>query len=281
MADLKAATITGAETNSPTPSSGRWMGASRATCSRPGDDGYDGARSLWNALHDRRPALIVRCAGTSRRGHGHQLRPNAPHPRGRARRRPQRLGQRGMRRRADARHVADEGHSSDAASRTARAEPGVTWGEFDRETQAFGLATTGGICSEAGIAGVTLGGGFGWLMRKHGLALDNLLSVDIVSADGQLRRASATENLTSSSGSEGRTRTWASSPRWSTRLHPVGPTVLAGMVLHPLQKAGEVLAFYPGVQQPISRRDERLGSPADDARRTANGRDSGLLYRPR
>jgi FAD/FMN-containing dehydrogenase len=132
----------------------------------------------------------------------------------------------------------------DPVRRIARAEPGLTWGEFDRETQSFGLATTGGICSETGIAGVTLGGGFGWLMRQHGLAVDNLVCVDIVTADGQLRKASATENADLFFGVRGAHSNFGVVTTLEYRLYPVGPTVLAGMVLHPLEKANDVLKFY-------------------------------------
>jgi FAD/FMN-containing dehydrogenase len=132
----------------------------------------------------------------------------------------------------------------DSIHRTARAEPGLTWGEFDRATQAFGLATTGGVCSQAGIAGVTLGGGFGWLMRKYGLALDNLLSVDIVTADGELRTASATENADLFFGVRGTHSNLGIVTSLEYQLHSVGPTVLAGMVIHPLEKGKEILRFY-------------------------------------
>ena len=144
-------------------------------------------------------------------------------PRGRAGRGPQRGRQRGLRRGPAARPVADEGRARGPARRTARAEPGLTWGEFDRETQAFGLATTGGICSEAGIAGVTLGGGFGWLMRRHGLAVDNLLSVDVVGADGRLRTASATEHADLFFGVRGARSNFGVVTSLEYRLHPVGP----------------------------------------------------------
>ncbi len=211
---------------------------------RPGDGGYNAARSVWNAMVDRRPALIVRCAGAadviscvnfartnnvpvSVRGGGHNVAGSA---------------------------VCDDGIMLDLSrmksvrvdpvSRTARTEPGVLCGEFDRETQAFGLATTGGICSETGIAGVTLGGGFGWLMRKYGLALDNLMSVDVVSADGQLRKASSTENADLFFGVRGAQSNFGVVTSLEYQLHPVGPTVLAGMVLHPLDKAREALKFY-------------------------------------
>jgi FAD/FMN-containing dehydrogenase len=132
----------------------------------------------------------------------------------------------------------------DGERRTARAEAGLTWGEFDRQTQQFGLAVTGGICSQTGIAGVTLGGGFGWLMRKHGLALDNVLSMDVVTADGKLRKVNATENEDLFFGLRGSHSNLGIVTSLTYRLHPVGPTVLAGMVLHPLERGKEVLRFY-------------------------------------
>ena len=211
---------------------------------RPGDGGYDAARRVWNGMVDKRPALIVRCAGVadvinsvnfartnnplvSVRGGSHNVAGNAV---------------------CDGGLMIDLSRMKsirvDPVSRSARAEPGLSWGEFDRETQAFGLATTGGICSETGIAGVTLGGGFGWLMRKHGLALDNLVSVDVVSADGQLRKVSPTENADLFFGVRGAHSNFGVVTSLEYRLHPVGPTVLAGMVLHPLEKAREVLKFY-------------------------------------
>jgi len=209
-----------------------------------GDPEYDQARSLWNRMHDKRPALIVRCAGAADvvsavnfarvhrlavavRGGGHNV-----------------SGSGGC----DGGIMLDmsrmKGIHVDPANRTARAEAGVTWGDLDRETQAHGLATTGGICSQTGIAGVTLGGGFGWLMRKHGLALDNLLAVDVVTADGQLQKASMSENSDLFFGLRGSHSNLGIVTSFVYQLHPVGPTVLAGMVLHPLEKGCEVLRFY-------------------------------------
>ena len=211
---------------------------------RPGDGGYEGARSVWNAMVDRRPSLIVRSAGVadvinsvnfartnnlpvSVRAGGHNVAGSAV---------------------CDGGIMLDLSRMKsvrvDPVSRTARAEPGLVWGEFDRETQAFGLATNGGACSGTGIAGVTLGGGEGWLMRKYGLALDNLASVDVVSADGQLRKASPNENADLFFGVRGAQSNFGVVTSLEYRLHPVGPTVLAGMVLHPLEKAKEVLRFY-------------------------------------
>jgi FAD/FMN-containing dehydrogenase len=132
----------------------------------------------------------------------------------------------------------------DAEARTAWVQPGVTWGEFDRKTQAFGLATTGGICSETGIAGVTLGGGFGWLMRKHGLSLDNLLSLEMVTADGQVRKVSPAENAELFSCVRGAHSNFGVVTGLEFQLHSVGPEVLAGMVMHPLERGKEVLKFY-------------------------------------
>jgi FAD binding domain len=223
----------------------------------PGEAGYDRARSLWNAAVDRRPALVVRCAGAADvvravdfarertlpvavRGGGHNVAGSGA---------------------CDGGLLLDlsrmKGLRVQPARRTARAEPGLTWGEFDRETQAFGLATTGGVCSEAGIAGVTLGGGFGWLMRRHGLTVDNLLSVDVVGADGRLRTASATEHADLFFGVRGAHSNFGVVTSLEYRLHPVGPTVLAGMVLHPLERGREVLRFY---RDYTSRAPDELGA---------------------
>jgi FAD/FMN-containing dehydrogenase len=132
----------------------------------------------------------------------------------------------------------------DAEARTVRADPGVTSGELAIKTQAFGLATVGGICSETGIAGVALGGGFGWMMRKHGLALDNILSLQLVTADGELRKVSATENAELFSCVRGAHSNFGVVTSLEFQLHAVGPEVLAGMVMHPLDKGKEALRFY-------------------------------------
>jgi FAD/FMN-containing dehydrogenase len=133
----------------------------------------------------------------------------------------------------------------DPEGKTARAEAGVTWGEFDRETQAFELATTGGLVSTTGIAGLTLGGGLGWLMGNHGLACDNLISVDVVTANGQLLTASDSRNKDLFWGLRGGGGNFGIATSFEFRLHPVGP-MLGGILIHRLDKAAEILRFYDG-----------------------------------
>jgi FAD/FMN-containing dehydrogenase len=220
----------------------------------PGDDGYDGARRVWNAMIDREPALIARCAGAadvvgavelarsndllvSVRGGGHNVTGNAV---------------------CDGGLMIDlsrmKGIRVDPVRRTAWAQAGLTWGEFDHETQAFGLATTGGQVSTTGIAGLTLGGGVGSLMRKCGLTIDNLLSVDLVTADGRLLRASASENGELFWGLRGGGGNFGVATAFEYRLHPVGPLVTGGMALYPVARAKEALHFL---------RDLMAGAPDD------------------
>src|ERR671930_2175127 len=209
----------------------------------PGDEGYDAVRRVWNGMIDRRPALIVRCAGVADviqavsfartnnllvavRGGGHNVTGNAV---------------------CDGGLMIDlsplKGILVDPVRRTVRAQAGVTWGELDHETQAFGLATTGGQVSTTGIAGLTLGGGIGWLMRQCGAVVDNLLSVDLVTADGRFLTASATENQDLFWGVRGGGGNFGIVTSFEYQLHPVGP-VLGGQVMYPLARAGEVLRFY-------------------------------------
>jgi FAD/FMN-containing dehydrogenase len=210
---------------------------------RPEDSGYDAARKVWNGMIDKRPALIVRCAGvadvisavnfarTNRllvavRGGGHNVAGNAV---------------------CDGGIVIDlsrmKGMRVDPAARIARAQAGLTWGEFDRETQAFGLATTGGLVSTTGIAGFTLGGGIGWLMRKYGLTCDNLLSADIVTADGRFLTANKNENADLFWGVRGGGGNFGIATSFEYRLHPVGK-IIGGLTLYPAEEAKEVLQFY-------------------------------------
>jgi FAD/FMN-containing dehydrogenase len=210
----------------------------------PGDGGYDEARRVWNGAIDRRPALIARCAGkddvmaavrfgrerdllTSIRGGGHGVSGTA---------------------------VCDDGLMIDLSpmrdihvnpdGMTARAQGGVLWGEFDRETQAFGLATTGGIVTHTGIAGLTLGGGIGWLMRRFGTTADNLLSVELVTADGELVTASRDENPDLFWGMRGAGANFGVVTSFEYRLHPVGPQVLAGPIFFPMEDSPQALRFY-------------------------------------
>jgi FAD/FMN-containing dehydrogenase len=216
----------------------------RGTLVRPGDDDYDAARSVWNGMIDRRPALVVRCAGAADviaglrfarehellvavRGGGHNVAGFGT---------------------CDGGVVLDlspmKGIRVDPRTSTARAEGGVVWAELDHETQAFGLATTGGLVTSTGIAGFTLGGGIGWLMRKHGLACDNLLSADVVTADGRLLTASPVENDELFWGLRGGGGNFGVVTSFEYRLHPVGPIVFGGAVFHPLERAAELLRFY-------------------------------------
>jgi FAD/FMN-containing dehydrogenase len=211
---------------------------------RRDDPSYDSARRIWNGAIDRYPALVARCTGAADviaavrfareheltvavRGGGHNVAGTAV---------------------CDDGVVIDlspmKGMWVDPVARTARAQPGLLWGEFDHETQRFGLATTGGIVTHTGIAGLTLGGGLGWLMRRYGLTCDNLLSADVVTADGELVRASTEESADLFWGLRGGGGNFGIVTSFEYRLHPVGPTVLAGAILHPAAKASEVLHFY-------------------------------------
>ena len=209
----------------------------------PGDADYDAARRVWNGNVDRRPALIARCTDVadvqravrfaadrgllmSVRGGGHSAPGYGTN---------------------DGGMVVDLSPMTaitvDPAARTVRAEGAVKWREFDQATQAYDLATTGGTVSNTGVAGLTLGGGLGWLMGKHGLTVDNMLSADVVTADGRLRRASATENPDLFWALRGGGGNFGVVTSLQCRLHPVGE-VLGGIVLHPLDRATDVLRFY-------------------------------------
>ena len=210
----------------------------------PGDEGYDTARRIWNGAIDRRPACIARCTGVAdvvgaiRFARERDLQVAV------------RAGGHGVGGHAlcDGGLVIDlspmKGIHVDPQARTARAEAGVLWGELDRETQLFGLATVGGIVSHTGVSGLTLGGGIGWLMRKYGATVDNLLSVDVVTADGELVTASEDENPDLFWGVRGGGGNFGIVTSFEYRLHPVGPIVLAGPIFHPLEDAPEVLRFY-------------------------------------
>jgi FAD/FMN-containing dehydrogenase len=211
---------------------------------QPGDKGYDEARSIWNGAIDRRPACIARCTGVA------DVVAAVRFARERDLEIAVRSGGHGVGGHAlcDGGLVIDlspsKGIRVDPARRTARAEAGVLWGELDRETQLFGLATVGGIVTHTGIAGLTLGGGIGWLMRKYGATVDNLLSADVVTADGEVVTASQEQNPDLFWGIRGGGGNFGIVTSFDYRLHPVGPIVLAGPIFHPLEDAPEVLRFY-------------------------------------
>ena len=210
----------------------------------PDHEGYDEARSIWNGAIDRRPACIARCTGVAdvvaavRFAREREL-PVAVRSGGHG------VGGHAI---CDGGLVIDlspmQGIRVDPAGRTARAEAGVLWGKLDRETQLHGLATVGGIVTHTGIAGLTLGGGIGWLMRKHGATVDNLVSVDLVTAEGELLTASEDQNPDLFWGLRGGGGNFGIVTSFEYRLHPVGPIVLAGPIFHRLEDAREVLRFY-------------------------------------
>lgn len=209
----------------------------------PGDADYDDARKVWNGMIDRRPALVARCAGVADiskavcfardqhlllavRGGGHNVAGAGT---------------------CDGGLVIDlspmKAVQVDSERRTARVESGATWKDFDDEAQKYGLATTGGLVSSTGVAGFTLGGGIGWLVRKHGMACDNLISAEVVTANGQLVKASAGEHSDLYWGLRGGGGNFGVVTAFEFALHPVS-TVVGGIVAHPLPRAREVLQFY-------------------------------------
>lgn len=207
----------------------------------PGEDGYDEARTLWNAMTDRRPGAIIRCAGAGDVIRGVNL----------ARENSLLLAVRGGGHNIAGNAVCDDGLMLDLtnmksvrvnpANNTVLVEPGVTLGEMDRETQAFGLAVPVGVNSTTGVAGLTLGGGFGWMTRKHGMTIDNLIAADIVTADGRLVHASAGENDDLFWAIRGGGGNFGVVTSFEFQAHPVGPEVLSGLIVHPFEKARELL----------------------------------------
>ena len=207
----------------------------------PGNDGYDSARRVWNGMIDRKPAMIVQCADATdvtaavnfAREHGLlvSIRSGGHNVAGVA--------------------VADKGLMIDLSKmrgvhvdperRRARAEGGARLGDLDQETQAFGLAAPVGVVSATGVAGLTLHGGAGWLLRKHGLSIDNLLSVEMVTADGRLRKASRSENPDLFWAIRGGGGTFGVVTSFEFRLHPVGPRVWMTAPMYPLDRAEEVM----------------------------------------
>jgi FAD/FMN-containing dehydrogenase len=209
----------------------------------PEDKTYDDVRKVWNGMIDRRPALIIQCQSVNDvivgvktakqyqlplavRGGGHNVTGNA---------------------------VCDDGVMIDFSQMrkvlvepelmTAKAQPGATWGDFDKATGVYGLATTGGLISTTGIAGLTLGGGVGWLVRHYGMSCDNLLSAEVVTANGELVVASTTENADLFWGLRGGGGNFGVVTSFTYRLHPVS-TVYGGMILFPRSEAKRLLQFF-------------------------------------
>jgi FAD/FMN-containing dehydrogenase len=244
MADLQLASLDRGSVAVPETSITALAASLRGSVLRQGDAGYDEARTIWNAMIDRRPALIaraqttsdvqhvVRFAATHRlllsvRGGGHNIAGNA---------------------------VCDQGVMLDLSdmaaihvdprTRMARVEPGATLAAFDAAAQQHGLATPLGINSTTGVAGLTLGGGFGWLTRKHGLTIDNLVSAEVVTADGEIRHASEESDADLFWALRGGGGNFGVVTAFEYRLHPVGPEVFAGLVVHPFADTREVTRRY-------------------------------------
>lgn len=210
----------------------------------PGEASYEEARQIWNAMIDRRPALIAQCLSAddvvqavtfarnnhllvSIRGGGHNIAGHA---------------------------VCDDGLMIDLSlmkgvrvdpiARRASVEPGCTLADFDAAVQVHGLATPVGINSTTGVAGLTLGGGFGWLSRKYGMTVDNLLSAEVVTADGRRLHASETENADLFWGLRGGGGNFGIVTSFEFQLHPVGPEVLCGLIVFPFEQAKQVLTRF-------------------------------------
>jgi FAD/FMN-containing dehydrogenase len=211
---------------------------------QPGNPGYEDTRRVHNGLIDKRPALIAQCRGVADivetvtlartqnleaavRGGGHNVAGRAT---------------------VDGGLMIDlslmKGIHVDPKGRTARAQGGVNWGEFNRETQLHSLATTGGVVSTTGVAGLTLGGGIGWLMGEHGLALDNLISVELVTADGRVLRTSADENPDLFWAVRGGGGNFGIAASFEYRLHNLGPMITGGLVCHEFKTARDVLKMF-------------------------------------
>lgn len=209
-----------------------------------GTPGYEEARSVWNAMIDKRPGLVVRCRGAADVAQAVRL----------ARKHDLLVAVRAGGHNIAGKAVCDDGLvidlsrmrsvRVDRAAQTAWVEPGATLGDFDRETQAFGLTTPVGINSTTGIAGLTLGGGFGWTTRKLGMTVDNLLAADVMTADGQMVRASAAENADLFWAIRGGGGNFGVVTGFEFRLHALGPEVLAGLIVHPFADAPRVLRDY-------------------------------------
>jgi FAD/FMN-containing dehydrogenase len=210
----------------------------------PDHDGYDDARAVWNGAVDRHPRLVARCSGTADVAAAVRF----------ARERDLEVAVRGGGHNVAGTAVCDDGIvidlsamravTVDPAARTARVQGGALWGDVDHETQAYGLATTGGIVGHTGVGGLSLGGGIGWLMRKHGLTVDNLTEAEVVTADGDIIRASASEHPDLFWALRGGGGNFGVVTSFRFTLHPLGPTVIAGPVFWAAGDTTDVLRFY-------------------------------------
>ncbi|MGK2864945.1 MAG: FAD-binding oxidoreductase [Chitinophagaceae bacterium] len=259
MEDLKVTSKTGGSTVLAGATVEEFKSGFRGDLLTANDKGYDEARIIWNGMHDKRPALIARCTGVADvidavnfsrnqnllvavRGGGHNVGGSAS---------------------CDGGIMIDlslmKGIRVDSKARTVHAQGGATWGDLDRETQVFGLAAPGGVVSTTGIAGLTLGGGLGWLRRKYGLSIYHLLSVDIVTADGQFYTASESENTDLFWGVRGGGGNFGVVTSFEYRLHPVGPMVTLCAPWYPVEMAKTLL---PAWQEFMKSAPEELSSSA-------------------
>ena len=219
-------------------------GTLRGEALREGDDGYDAARAVWNAMIDRRPLLIVRAKGVA----------DVIDAVGFARDHALPVSIRGGAHNVAGHAVCDGGLMIDLScmravhvdpvARRARVEGGCTWGDLDRESQVFGLATPGGLISDTGIAGLTLAGGIGWLRSRHGLCIDNLVSADVVTADGKLVTASAESNQDLYWALRGGGGNFGVVVSFEFALHAVGPTVMFAGPIYPLSAGPGPIRFW-------------------------------------
>lgn len=218
--------------------------ALRGVVIKPGEAGYDDSRSLWNGMIDRKPGLVIRAVGTGDiqvavnfardhgllmavRGGGHQIAGLAV---------------------ADGAIQLDLSHMRsvhvDDAAKTVQVDPGALLGDVDRETQLYGLAVPSGVNSTTGIAGLTLGGGFGWITRKHGMTIDNLLAADVVTADGKILHASAVDHPDLFWAIRGGGGNFGVVSKFTFQAHPIGPEVMSGLIIHPIDAAPKLLREF-------------------------------------
>ncbi|MCB0167721.1 MAG: FAD-binding oxidoreductase [Anaerolineae bacterium] len=244
MAGLRITTRTGGEAVLDKAAVDKFRAGLRGAMVTPGDAAYDETRTIWNAIIDRQPALIVRCAGVSDVMQSVRL----------AREHDLLLAVRGGGHNVAGKSVGEgslmidlspmSGIRVDPVGRTCRVEAGATLADMDHETQTFGLATPLGINSTTGVAGLTLGGGLGWLSRKYGLTVDNLIEADIVTAEGALVTANERDHADLFWGIRGGGGNFGVVTSFQFQLHPVGPQVLSGLIIHPLKDAEKLLQHY-------------------------------------